>query len=96
MNDLKIKLKTATASVKIPAYAHGPEEDAGMDLHADENVWLYPNAPILVKTGLYIELPPGYEAQIRTRSGLALKHGISVLNSPGTIDPSYRGRSASS
>ena len=91
MNDLKIKLKTATASVKIPAYAHGPEEDAGMDLHADENVWLYPNEPILVKTGLFIELPPGYEAQVRTRSGLALKHGISVLNSPGTIDPSYRG-----
>ena len=88
---MTIKLKTLSASVKIPVYAHGSEEDAGMDLHADEQVWLYPNQPLAVKTGLCIELPPGFEAQIRTRSGMALKHGISVLNSPGTIDPSYRG-----
>lgn len=88
---MTIKLKTLSASVKIPVYAHGPEEDAGMDLHADEQVWLYPNQPLAVKPGLCIELPPGFEAQIRTRSGMALKHGISVLNSPGTIDPSYRG-----
>lgn len=88
---MKVKLKTLGASVKIPVYAHGPAEDAGMDLYADEQVWLYPNQPLLVKTGLSIELPPGYEAQVRTRSGMALKHGINVLNSPGTIDPSYRG-----
>jgi dUTP pyrophosphatase len=88
---MTIKLKTLSASVKIPVYAHGPEEDAGMDLHADEQVWLYPNEPLMVKTGLCIELPPGYEAQIRTRSGMSLTHGVSVLNSPGTIDPSYRG-----
>jgi len=86
-----VKLKTANASVKIPVYAHGPHEDAGMDLHADEAVFLRPNEPQVVKTGLHIELPPGCEAQIRSRSGLALKNGITVLNSPGTIDPSYRG-----
>jgi dUTP pyrophosphatase len=86
-----VKLKTASASVKIPVYAHGPHEDAGMDLHADEDVFLRPNEPQVVKTGLSIELPPGCEAQIRSRSGLALKNGITVLNSPGTIDPSYRG-----
>ena len=86
-----VKLKTNNASVKIPVYAHGPMEDAGMDLYADETVYLRPNEPQVVKTGLSIELPPGCEAQIRSRSGLALKHGIVVLNSPGTIDPSYRG-----
>lgn len=86
-----VKLKTASASVKVPMYAHGPMEDAGLDLYADETVYLRPNEPQVVKTGLSIELPSGCEAQIRSRSGLALKHGIVVLNSPGTIDPSYRG-----
>ena len=78
---MTIKLKTLSASVKIPV----------MDLYADEQAWLYPNQPLMVKTGLCIELPPGYEAQIRTRSSMSLTHGVSVLNSPGTIDPSYRG-----
>lgn len=86
-----VKLKTKNASVRIPAYSHGPVEDAGMDLHADETVYLRPNEPEVVKTGLFVELPPGCEAQIRSRSGLALKYGIVVLNSPGTIDPAYRG-----
>jgi len=86
-----VKIKTTSASVKIPVYAHGAMEDAGMDLYADEEVFLRPNEPQVVKTGLHIELPPGCEAQIRSRSGLALKHGIVVLNSPGTIDPAYRG-----
>lgn len=86
-----VKLKTKSASVRIPAYSHGPAEDAGMDLHADETVYLRPNEPQVVKTGLFVELPPGCEAQIRSRSGLALKYGIVVLNSPGTIDPAYRG-----
>ena len=62
-----------------------------MDLYADETVYLRPNEPEVVKTGLFVELPPGCEAQIRSRSGLALKYGIVVLNSPGTIDPAYRG-----
>lgn len=66
---------------------------AGMDLRASisEPILLKPLARALVKTGLFIELPVGYEAQVRPRSGLALKKGISVLNSPGTIDADYRG-----
>ena len=66
---------------------------AGMDLHAhlDEPVTLTQGARVLVPTGLYISLPAGYEAQIRPRSGLALKKGITVLNTPGTIDADYRG-----
>lgn len=66
---------------------------AGMDLHANliEPLVLEPLARMLVPTGLFIELPEGYEAQVRPRSGLALKHGITVLNSPGTIDADYRG-----
>jgi dUTP pyrophosphatase len=66
---------------------------AGMDLHASlpEKVLLRPLGRSLIPTGLFIELPEGYEAQIRPRSGLALKHGITVLNSPGTIDADYRG-----
>jgi len=75
----------------LPEYAHGPAEDAGLDLRAVEGVTLEPGAPQLVPTGLSIELPPGYEAQIRPRSGLALKHAITLPNSPATIDPGYRG-----
>ena len=62
-----------------------------MDLCAVEDVTLEPQLPRLVPTGLTIELPPGYEAQVRPRSGLALKHAISMPNAPGTIDPGYRG-----
>ena len=76
---------------KLPAYetAHS----AGMDLRAQTEapVTLLPLERKLIGTGLYIELPVGYEAQVRPRSGLALKHGITVLNSPGTIDADYRG-----
>ena len=75
----------------LPAYAHGPEEDAGLDLRAVESAVLQPGTPQLVATGLSIELPPGYEAQIRPRSGLAAKHAITLPNSPATIDPGYRG-----
>ena len=66
---------------------------AGMDLRAylDDSIVLKPFQRVLVKTGLFISLHPGYEAQVRPRSGLALKKGISVLNSPGTIDADYRG-----
>src|SRR5205807_2960908 len=75
----------------LPEYAHGPGEDAGMDLRAVENVTLEPGIPQLAPTGLLIELPPGYEGQVRPRSGLALKHAITIPNAPGTIDPGYRG-----
>lgn len=75
----------------LPQYA--TEQSAGMDLRAnlEEPIVLRPLERTIVKTGLYMALPPGYEAQVRPRSGLALKHGITVLNSPGTIDADYRG-----
>lgn len=88
---MRIRIKRLHEDAALPAYVHGPEEDAGMDLRSVSEVRLEPNIPQLVPTGLAIELPPGYEAQIRPRSGLAAKHGISVPNSPGTIDPGYRG-----
>lgn len=75
----------------LPAYATA--QSAGMDLRANilESFTLQPLERRLIPTGLYIALPEGYEAQVRPRSGLALKHGITVLNSPGTIDSDYRG-----
>lgn len=75
----------------LPAYATA--QSAGMDLRANipESFNLQPLERRLIPTGLYIALPEGYEAQVRPRSGLALKHGITVLNSPGTIDSDYRG-----
>ena len=75
----------------LPTYATALS--AGMDLRAnfDEDITLQPMQRQLVPTGLYIALPEGYEAQIRPRSGLALKHGITVLNTPGTVDADYRG-----
>ena len=78
-------------SQQLPAYA--PPQSAGMDLRAniEDPITLRPLERRIVPTGLYIALPEGYEAQVRPRSGLALKHGITVLNSPGTIDSDYRG-----
>lgn len=75
----------------LPGYS--TEYSAGMDIRSnnDEEIILQPLQRVLVPTGLYIELPEGFEAQIRPRSGLAVKHGISVLNTPGTIDADYRG-----
>lgn len=78
-------------SQPIPEYA--TEQSAGVDLRAniEDGILLEPLSRTLVGTGLYIQLPKGFEAQIRPRSGLAAKHGITVLNSPGTIDADYRG-----
>ena len=75
----------------LPAYA--TPASAGLDLRAniEETITLEPLERRLVPTGLFIELPVGYEAQVRPRSGLALKHGITVLNTPGTVDADYRG-----
>jgi dUTP pyrophosphatase len=86
-----MRIKRLHPDATVPRYAHGPEEDAGMDLHSVEAVTLAPGETKLVPTGLAIELPAGYEAQIRPRSGLALKHSITLPNSPATIDPGYRG-----
>lgn len=76
---------------QLPAYA--TKQSAGMDLRAniDEPIILHPMERRLIPTGLHIALPEGFEAQVRPRSGLALKHGITVLNTPGTIDADYRG-----
>jgi dUTP pyrophosphatase len=87
----RLKINKLRDDAVIPRYAHGPDEDAGMDLHSVESVTLAPGDTKLVGTGLAIELPPGFEAQIRPRSGLALKHSITLPNSPATIDPGYRG-----
>jgi dUTP pyrophosphatase len=88
---MRIRIERIHERAVLPAYAHGPGEDAGMDLAAVETVELLPGEPRLVPTGLKIELPPGWEAQLRPRSGLALKHAIVMPNAPGTIDPGYRG-----
>ena len=88
---MHIRIKRLRPDASLPHYAHGPEEDAGMDLRAVERVVLAPGMAHGVPTGLAIELPAGYEAQIRPRSGLALKHAITLPNSPATIDPGYRG-----
>lgn len=86
---MKIKLVTKTGN--IPAYE--TEGSAGMDLKAtlEEPIVLKPHERRLVPTGLFIELPKGYEAQVRARSGLAIKHGITLINAIGTIDSDYRG-----
>lgn len=87
MNILKIKCINNKA--KLPEYAH--PGDAGLDLFSVENVEIESGNTALIKTGIIIELPESTEAQIRPRSGLALKHKVTVLNTPGTIDEGYRG-----
>jgi dUTP pyrophosphatase len=86
---MKIRIKKLQADAILPAYAHGADEDAGLDLRAVERIVLIPGVSQAVPTGIAIELPPGYEAQVRPRSGLGLKHSITV--NFGTIDPGYRG-----
>lgn len=87
---MKIRIVNKSTNA-LPQYA--TSQSAGIDLRANlsEAVTLKPMERKLIPTGLFIELPEGYEAQIRPRSGLALKHGITVLNTPGTIDADYRG-----
>ena len=88
---MKVDIKKLNENAVIPQYA--TEQSAGMDLHAvlDEPVTLRSLERKLIKTDLAIALPAGYKADVRPRSGLALKHGITVLNTPGTIDADYRG-----
>lgn len=75
--------------IEVPSYA--TKNSSGIDLKSNEDLMLFPMERKLVHTGLYMEIPEGYEGQVRPRSGLAIKHGITVLNSPGTIDADYRG-----
>jgi len=86
---MKLKIKKLTDSATVPSYAH--TGDAGLDLHAADSYRLSPGEAKLIRTGLAIELPPNTEAQVRPRSGLAINHQVTVLNSPGTIDEGYRG-----
>ena len=88
---MQVRIKRLRPDAQIPSYAHGPDEDAGLDLRAIESTLLPPGVPRLVPTGLSIEVPPSYEAQIRPRSGLALRNAITLPNAPATIDPGYRG-----
>jgi dUTP pyrophosphatase len=88
---MRIRIKKLHAAAHLPEYAHGPLEDAGMDIRCIEAVQLEPGVPRAVATGLALEIPRGYEVQIRPRSGLALKHAITLPNAPATIDPGYRG-----
>ena len=84
-----IKIKRIYDNAQLPHQAH--EGDAGLDLFSVEEKIIEPGETALIATGIQIELPKGTEAQVRPRSGLALKHAITVLNSPGTIDEGYRG-----
>jgi dUTP pyrophosphatase len=90
VNDMmQLKVKRLNSAAVLPSYAR--TGDAGLDLFASQPATIAPGASALVGTGIAIELPPGTEAQVRPRSGLALKHAITVLNTPGTIDEGYRG-----
>ena len=86
---MTVSFKRISPDASLPSYAR--PGDAGMDLKSAEDAVIEPGARLLVHTGLAMALPEGYEAQVRPRSGLALKHGITVLNTPGTIDEGYRG-----
>ena len=95
MTELPVRIARLPHSEGIELPAYGTEGAAGLDLRAavpaDQPLTLQPGARALVPTGLTIAVPPGYEAQVRPRSGLALKSGITCLNSPGTVDSDYRG-----
>jgi dUTP pyrophosphatase len=86
---MQLKVKRLNPGALLPSYARAG--DAGLDLFAVASATIGPGASALVGTGIAIELPPGTEAQVRPRSGLALKHAITVLNTPGTVDEGYRG-----
>jgi len=89
MTKLEIIVQRLDKDIKMPAYAH--DGDAGVDLYSSGNFKVKPGERVLVPTGLKMAIPYGYEGQVRPKSGLALKHGITVLNTPGTVDAPYRG-----
>jgi dUTP pyrophosphatase len=86
---VRLLVKRLDPSVPLPAYAR--EGDAGLDLHAADDVTLAPGARVLVGTGLAVALPPGCAGFVLPRSGLALRHGVSIVNAPGLVDAGYRG-----
>lgn len=86
---IKLKVKRLHEDAVIPRYEH--KGDAGLDLFSVEDYIINPGERVLIKTGISVEFPIGYEMQIRPRSGLALKKGISIVNAPGTVDAGYRG-----
>jgi dUTP pyrophosphatase len=89
---IQLRVKRVTADAALPLYAHAG--DAGLDLHASVDLAIAAGGTASVSTGIAVELPAGTEGQIRPRSGLALKHAVTVLNAPGTIDEGYRGEIA--
>ena len=93
MEYVEIKIKRLEHAKDLPLPRYMTEQSAGMDIYAaiDSEILLMPGQRALIPTGIAIELPDGFEAQIRPRSGLAMEYGIGMLNSPGTIDPDYRG-----
>ncbi|MFN3976316.1 MAG: dUTP diphosphatase [Aquificaceae bacterium] len=90
---MRIKVKRLPHAKDLPLPFYATEHSSGMDLLAaiEEPIILKPMERVLVPTGIAVEIPPGFEAQIRPRSGLAIRHGITLLNTPGTIDADYRG-----
>ncbi len=86
---MKLKIKRLSPDAVIPQYAH--PDDSGLDLCSVQDLILMPKDWSMIRTGLAIELPPGTEAQVRPRSGLAARHAITMLNTPGTVDEGYRG-----
>ncbi len=90
---VKLAVKQAEHAADIPMPAYMTEGSSGMDIYAaiEDHKTIMPNEIALIPTGLFVAVPPGYELQIRPRSGLAAKNGIGILNSPGTIDSDYRG-----
>lgn len=86
---MELHLKRLTATARLPVRA--TVNASCFDIHADMEGTIPPGGRMLVKTGWAVAVPPGYEVQVRSRSGLALKHGVAVLNSPGTVDADYRG-----
>ena len=86
---MTLRFRKVHPDAVLPSYAH--PSDAGMDVRSVEDLTIAPGKRALVHTGLVMLLPPKYEAQVRPRSGLALKRGVTVLNTPGTIDSGYRG-----
>lgn len=91
MTAIRITLKRLPHGVGLPLPVYASDGAAGMDVVAAEDAVLAPGARAAIATGFAIAIPPGYEVQVRPRSGLALKHGVTCLNSPGTIDSDYRG-----